>query len=97
MRKDVYPGSVADRLGEFFDVVGSGGRVDDLVEVGFFLEDRLGVKGGENLSAHPLLSEIQKHVDCVNRLLDTIGSIIKDRGEKPEQADDDLEKFRLNA
>ena len=22
------------------------------------------VKGGENLSAHPLLSEIQKHVDC---------------------------------
>ena len=55
------------------------------------------VKGRVNLSAHPLIAEIPKHVDCANRLLANMAAIIKDRGEKPEQAEDDLTKFRMNA
>lgn len=55
------------------------------------------VKGGENLSAHPLIAEIPKHVDCANRLLANMAAIIKDRGEKPEMAEDDLDQFRMNA
>ena len=55
------------------------------------------VKGGKNLSAHPLIAEIPKHVDCANRLLNSMAAIIKDRGERPEQAEDDLAGFRMNS
>lgn len=55
------------------------------------------VKGRANLSAHPLIAEIPKHVDCANRMLICMGNIIEARGEKPEQAEDDLAGFRMNA
>ena len=56
------------------------------------------VKGRENLTAHPLIAEIPKHVDCANRLLLTISNIIETRGEMPDKVtEDDLTQFRLNA
>ena len=55
------------------------------------------VKGRQNVTAHPLIAEIPKHVDCANRLLTSMSNIIATRGEKPDSADDDLDAFRLNA
>lgn len=56
------------------------------------------VKGRENLTAHPLIAEIPKHVDCANRVLMTIANIIETRGEMPEKTvEDELTQFRLNA
>ena len=56
------------------------------------------VKGRENLTAHPLIAEIPKHVDCANRLVLTISNIIETRGEKPEKTvEDELTQFRQNA
>ncbi len=56
------------------------------------------VKGRENLTAHPLIAEIPKHVDCANRTLANMAAIIETRGEKPEKVEeDDLTQFRLNA
>lgn len=55
------------------------------------------VKGRQNVTAHPLIAEIPKHVDCANRLLTSMSNIITTRGEKPEAAEDDLATFRLNA
>ena len=56
------------------------------------------VKGRENLTAHPLIAEIPKHVDCANRTLMNMASIIEARGTMPDKAEeDDLTQFRLNA
>lgn len=55
------------------------------------------VKGRQNVSAHPLIAEIPKHVDCANRLLATMNNIIDTRGERVQQEKDELDEFRLNA
>lgn len=56
------------------------------------------VKGRENLTAHPLIAEIPKHVDCANRTLLNMAAIIESRGEKPEKKEEDeLTQFRLKA
>lgn len=54
------------------------------------------VKGRENISAHPLISEIPKHVDCANRLLQSMNAIIESRGQRLEQEKDELDGFRLD-
>lgn len=54
------------------------------------------VKGRENISAHPLIAEIPKHVDCANRLLQSMNAIIESRGQRLEQETDELDEFRLN-
>lgn len=56
------------------------------------------VKGRQNVTAHPLIAEIPKHVDCANRTLAIMVQIIETRGDKPEkEVEDDLTKFRQNA
>ena len=55
------------------------------------------VKGRENVTAHPLIAEIPKHVDCANRILQTMNGIIETRGQRMEQEKDELDDFRLNA
>lgn len=55
------------------------------------------VKGRQNVTAHPLIAEIPKHVDCANRLLANMANIITTRGEMPEAAEDDLAGFRMNS
>lgn len=56
------------------------------------------VKGRENLTAHPLIAEIPKHVDCANRTLAIMTQIIEERGIKPDiEETDDLTEFRLKA
>ena len=54
------------------------------------------VKGRENIAAHPLIAEIPKHVDCANRLLQSMNAIIESRGQRLEQETDELDEFRLN-
>lgn len=54
------------------------------------------VKGRENIAAHPLIAEIPKHVDCANRLLQSMNAIIESRGQRLEQEKDELDEFRLN-
>ena len=53
------------------------------------------VKGRENLTAHPLIAEIPKHVDCANRTLGILGDIIVKRGKKRPDEVDGLTEFRL--
>ena len=56
------------------------------------------VKGRANMTAHPLIAEIPKHVDCANRTLLNMATIIDTRGVKPEKKpDEELEQFRENA
>lgn len=56
------------------------------------------VKGRPNITAHPLIAEIPKHVDAANRLLMNLARIIETRGEPPVETDtDELDQFRLNA
>ena len=60
--------------------------------------DKTYVKGRANLTAHPLIAEIPKHVDCANRTLLNMAAIIDSRGVKPEKKPDaELENYRLNA
>ena len=53
-------------------------------------------KTGEVEVAHPLLSELPRHVESANRCLATIGNMIGERGVKKERAARDLDKFRLH-
>lgn len=53
-------------------------------------------KTGDVPVAHPLLSELPRHVESANKCLSTIGSMITDRGAKKERAARDLDKFRLH-
>ena len=53
-------------------------------------------KTGDVEVAHPLLSELPRHVESANKCLTTIGSMISDRGAKVEKAKRDLDKFILH-
>lgn len=54
-------------------------------------------KTGEVEVAHPLLSELPRHVESANRCLMTISSMIEDRGAKKQKPIRELDKFRLHA
>ena len=53
-------------------------------------------KTGDVPVAHPLLSELPRHVESANKCLSTIGSMVTDRGAKKEGAKRDLDKFILH-
>lgn len=53
-------------------------------------------KTGDVEVAHPLLSELPRHVESANRCLMTISSMIEDRGTKKQRAKRDLDAFRLH-
>lgn len=53
-------------------------------------------KTGDVPVAHPLLSELPRHVESANKCLATIGSMISERGAKKQKAARDLDAFRLN-
>lgn len=54
-------------------------------------------KTGEVEVAHPLLSELPRHVASANDCLVTIGKMIAERGARVERAARDLDAFRLHA
>ena len=53
-------------------------------------------KTGDVPVAHPLLSELPRHVESANKCLATIGNMIGERGAKVEKAARELDAFRLN-
>ena len=53
-------------------------------------------KTGEVEVAHPLLSELPRHVESANKCLSTIGGMIAERGTRVERAARDLDAFRLH-
>lgn len=53
-------------------------------------------KTGDCEVAHPLLSELPRHVESANKCLMTISSMVEDRGAKKEGAKRDLDKFILH-
>ena len=53
-------------------------------------------KTGDVPVAHPLLSELPRHVESANKCLATIGGMVMDRGAKKERAARDLDAFRLH-
>lgn len=53
-------------------------------------------KTGDVPVAHPLLSELPRHVESANKCLATIGNMISERGAKKQKAARDLDAFRLN-
>ena len=53
-------------------------------------------KTGDVEVAHPLLSELPRHVESANRCLMTISGMIEDRGTKKQRAKRDLDAFRLH-
>ena len=71
-----------------------------LISVEKLAEDGLTVtktyKTGEVEVAHPLLSELPRHVESANKCLATIGNMISERGAKKQKAARDLDAFRLN-
>ena len=52
-------------------------------------------RGGERPIAHPLLTELPRHVEAVNRLLGTMADICAKRGVRQE-ARNELAAFRLS-
>ena len=54
-------------------------------------------KTGDVEVAHPLLSELPRHVESANKCLMTISSMIEDRGAKKQKPTRELDKFRLHA
>ena len=54
-------------------------------------------KTGECEVAHPLLSELPRHVESANKCLMTISSMIEERGAKRQKPTRDLDQFRLHA
>ena len=54
-------------------------------------------KTGDVPVAHPLLSELPRHVESANRCLGTIGTMVAERGARVEKAKRDLDAFRMNA
>lgn len=54
-------------------------------------------KTGDVPVAHPLLSELPRHVESANKCLCTIGSMVAERGARVEKAKRDLDAFRMNA
>ena len=53
-------------------------------------------KTGDVPVAHPLLSELPRHVESANKCLATIGNMIGERGARVEKAARDLDAFRLH-
>ena len=53
-------------------------------------------KTGDVPVAHPLLSELPRHVESANKCLGTIGNMIAERGARVEKAARDLDAFRLH-
>ena len=53
-------------------------------------------KTGDVPVAHPLLSELPRHVESANKCLATIGTMIGERGARVEKAKRDLDAFRLH-
>ena len=54
-------------------------------------------KTGDVEVAHPLLSELPRHVESANRCLMTISSMIENRGAKKQKPTRELDQFRLHA
>ena len=54
-------------------------------------------KTGDVPVAHPLLSELPRHVESANKCLGTIGNMVSDRGAKKQKPTRELDQFRLNA
>ena len=54
-------------------------------------------KTGDVEVAHPLLSELPRHVESANKCLMTISSMVEDRGAKKQKPTRELDKFRLHA
>ena len=53
-------------------------------------------KTGEVEVAHPLLSELPRHVESANKCLTTIGNMVSERGARVEKAKRDLDQFMLH-
>jgi len=68
---------------------------DRIAEDGLTVEKTY--KTGSVEVAHPLLSELPRHVESANKCLATIGNMIGERGAKKERASRDLDAFRLHA
>ena len=51
------------------------------------------VKGRENLYANPMIKELPKHADSMNRTADTIVRIIRELGDKEIEEPDDFDRF----
>jgi len=54
-------------------------------------------KTGDVEVAHPLLSELPRHVESANKCLMTIGNMIENRGAKKQKPTRELDAFRLHA
>ena len=67
---------------------------DKIAEDGLTVEKTY--KTGSVEVAHPLLSELPRHVERANKCLATIGNMIGERGAKKERAARDLDAFRLH-
>ena len=68
---------------------------DRIAEDGLTVEKTY--KTGSVEVAHPLLSELPRHVESANKCLATIGNMIGERGARVEKAARDLDAFRLHA
>jgi len=67
---------------------------DKIAEDGLTVEKTY--KTGSVEVAHPLLSELPRHVESANKCLTTIGNMIGERGARVEKAARDLDAFRLH-
>ena len=67
---------------------------DRIAEDGLTVEKTY--KTGSVEVAHPLLSELPRHVESANKCLATIGNMIGERGARIEKAARDLDAFRLH-
>ena len=67
---------------------------DKIAEDGLTVEKTY--KTGSVEVAHPLLSELPRHVESANKCLATIGNMIGERGARVEKATRDLDAFRLH-
>ena len=67
---------------------------DRIAEDGLTVEKTY--KTGSVDVAHPLLSELPRHVESANKCLSTIGNMIGERGARVERAARDLDAFRLH-
>ena len=54
-------------------------------------------KTGDCEVAHPLLSELPRHVESANKCLMTISNMIENRGAKKQKPTRELDQFRLHA
>ena len=58
------------------------GMIEEAIANGDALVNRVNVKNGENLEAHPLIKELPKHIDSANKTLRTMLDIITGLGIK---------------